>query len=500
MIDRVDRAGGLRRRPLALPSTHVPAPIAARAGSVLSIPLGEVAGALHAIALDEKTRCATYELLVANETPNPLATFAYASEAPRIGNIITWNAIVVPPFSAIAITVDVTLPRRGSAPRVVAELHGEEAQLTLDADPPNRHARGLARRATLLASALFLLALGGASVAGTKTQVFALGAPETVRAGSPFSVAYALGHATDAEYSVETPDGMQVRRGKLEPGSGAFTLRLPTAPLSSGYDVSIMAHGRFGSDARTTHVVALGTETKPAGRPAPVARLDDVALENDSVKGGEPIAVDYRANSRTGSVRLIDELGTVRAEALLRSDGRSVLVAPYVDADQDFRVVIDVEHGPGHAQAEVPVRVLRSLPDSIAQSDAPRTSAPTGVPVVVGENAQPGGPATQTAQGAPGNSPTVDASADNAPFAVAPVQAAGQSIVVAIVRHEPDLHVALMGSSGTELVGQDVAADETSVVLAAPEHPPTGRMAIVATFTKGFGQETVIRPITLTSR
>jgi len=465
---------------------------------VLSIPLGEIAGALHAIALDEKTRCATYELLVANETPNPLATFAYASETPRLGNLITWNAIVVPPYSAIAITVDVTLPRRGSAPRVVAELHGEEAQLTLDADPPNRHARGLARRATLLASALFLLALGGASVAGTKTQVFALGAPETVRAGSPFSVAYALGHATDAEYSVETPDGMQVRRGKLEPGSGAFTLRLPTAPLSSGYDVSIMAHGRFGSDARTTHVVALGTETKPAGRPAPVARLDDVALETDSVKGGDPIAVDYRANSRTGSVRLIDELGTVRAEALLRSDGRSVLVAPYVDADQDFRVVIDVEHGPGHAEAEVPVRVLRSLPSAIGQSDAPRASASAGVPVLTTGDAQPPGQAAQVAPSV--NSASVDAPADNSPFAVAPVQAAGQSILVRIVRHEPDLHVALMGSSGTELVGQDVAADETSVALAAPEHPPTGRMAIVATFTKGFGQETVIRPITLTTR
>jgi hypothetical protein len=345
--------------------------------------------------------------------------------------------------------------------------------------------------------------------------VFALGAPETVRAGSPFSVAYALGHATDAEYSVETPDGMQVRRGKLEPGSGAFTLRLPTAALSSGYDVSILAHGRFGSDARTTHVVALGTETKPAGPPAPVARLDDVALENDSVKGGDPIAIDYRANSRTGSVRLIDELGTVRAEALLRSDGRSVIVAPYVDADQDFRVVIDVEHGPGHAQAEVPVRVLRSLPDAVAQSDAPRANAAPGVAVVTDQglqdapsvsspsgNSSAGTPSVSSA-GASSDSagaPSISSPADNSPFAVAPVQAAGQSILVQIVRHEPDLHVALMGSSGTELVGQDVAADESSVVLAAPEHPPTGRMAIVATFTKGFGQETVVRPISLTTR
>jgi hypothetical protein len=490
MIDRVERAGPLRKRPAAFPAQSVSAPVPARAGSVLALPLGEIAGALHAVALDEKTRCATYELLVANETPAPLATFAYASEAPRLGNLITWNAIVVPPFSAIAITVDVTVPRRGRAPRVVAELHGEEAQLTLDADPPNRHARGLARRATLAASAVFLLALGGASIAGTKTQVLALGAPETVRAGSPFSVAYALGHATDAEYRIETPDGMQVRRGKLEPGSGAFTVRLPTAPVSSGYDVNILAHGRFGSDERTTHVVALGTDTKP-NHPAPVARLNAVALENDSVKGGDPIAVDYQTNSRTGSVRLIDEQGTVRAEALLRSDGRSVLVAPYVDADQDFRVVIDAERGTGHAEAEVPVRVLRSLPDSVGSADAPR---PGAVPAIAPVGA---GAASAGAADAPAGAAIPS---DNAPFTVAPVQAAGQSITVTILRHEPDLHIALMGSSGTELVGQDVAPDEASIVLAAPDHPPTGRLAIVATFTKGFGQETVVRPITLNAR
>ncbi len=439
---------------------------------------------MRAIALNAKTRCATYELMVANETSAPVATFAYAAEAPQPGGLMTWNAIVVPPFSAIAITVDVTVPRRGRAPRVVAELHGEEAQLTLDADPPSLHARGLARRATLVASALFLLALGGASVAGTKTQVFALGAPETVRAGAPFSVAYAVGHATDAEYTVETPDGMQVRRGKLEPGSGAFTLRLPAAPVSSGYDVSIFARGRFGSDTRTAHVVALGTE--PArGRLAPAVRLDGVALENDSVKGGDPIAIDYRTNSRTGSVRLIDELGTVRAEALLRSDGRSVLVAPYVDADQDFRVSIDVERGTGHAQAEVPVRVLRGLPDAIGRSDPPRAGPAAGALV------PPGEAAADVAEATP---------PDNSPFAVAPVQASGRSIAVQIVRHEPDLHIALMGTSGTELEGVDVAPDQQSVVLPALEHLPTGRLAIVATFTKGFGQETVVRPIRLNAR
>jgi hypothetical protein len=396
----------------------------------------------------------------------------------------------MPPYSAIAITVDVTVPRRGRVPRVVAELHGEDAQLTLDADPPTRHPRGLARRATLAASAFFLLVLGGASVAGTKTQVFALGAPETVRAGSPFSVAYALGHATAAEYSVETPDGMQVRRGKLEPGSGAFTLRLPTGPISSGYDVSIFAQGRFGSDTRTTHVVALGDQPKPSGRHVAAVRLDDVALEADSVKGGQPIAIDYRANSRTGSVRLIDEVGTVRAEALLRSDGRSILLAPFVEADQDFRVVIDVERGSGHAQAEVPVRVLHGLPSTVAQSDAIRSVV---APVTAG-----GAPATAGTVVAPAAAGAVPS--DNAPFAVDPVQSVGATIVVQILRHEADLHIALMGSAGTEIEGEDVAPDQQSVILPAIAHPPTGRFAVVATFTKGFGQETIVRPISLNAR
>jgi hypothetical protein len=475
--------------------------------------MGEIAGVLHAIGLDTKTRCATYELMVANETPAPLATFAYASEAPRFGNLITWNAIVVPPYSAIAITVDVNVPRRGRIPRVVAELHGEDAQLTLDADPPGRHPRGLARRATLVASAFFLLALGGASVAGTKTEVFALGAPETVHGGSAFSVAYALGHATSAEYSVETPDGLQVRRGKLDPGSGAFTVRLPKGPLSSGYDVSVFAQGRFGSDARTTHVVALGDRPKPNGRGAPPVRLDNVALEADSVRGGQPITVDYRANSRTGSVRLIDELGTVRAEALLRSDGRSIVLAPYVDADQDFRIVIDVERGNGHAQAEVPVRVLRELPSTVARSDVPRPGAPAPVAEAAAPDAVPA--AAEPAAVAPAvlaptpvapvaaapAAPAVAAiPSDNSPVTVSPTQALGETIVVQVLRHEADLHVALMGSSGTELEGEDVAPDQQTVILPALTHAPTGRLAVVATFTKGYGQETIVRPISFTAR
>jgi hypothetical protein len=83
---------------------------------------------------------------------------------------------------------------------------------------------------------------------------------------------------------------------------------------------------------------------------------------------------------------------------------------------------------------------------------------------------------------------------------VSPTQALGETIVVQVLRHEADLHVALMGSSGTELEGEDVAPDQQTVILPALTHAPTGRLAVVATFTKGYGQETIVRPISFTAR
>jgi hypothetical protein len=54
-----------------------------------------------------------------------------------------------------------------------------------------------------------------------------------------------------------------------------------------------------------------------------------------------------------------------------------------------------------------------------------------------------------------------------------------------------------MGDSGDELEGVDVTASDTSVVLPALGGPQPSRLSVVATYARGFGQETFIRPITL---
>jgi hypothetical protein len=472
----------------------------------MELPLGEIAGDFHAIP-GGRGHHANYELLVSNDTPLPVATFAYATEQSRRRDRITWNAILVPPYSGIAVEIEVALPRHGRFPRVVAELHAEDAKLTLDGGPPHRFSRGLARRATLLFSALLLLAVGSVSFAKSQPHVVALAAPQTVHGGTPFSVAYALGDAATGEYTVETADGLEVGRGDLADGSGAFALALPAKPISSGYDVRVFAHGRFGSDVRTVHVVALATGSAPLRTTAGhTLHLDGLALQNETVHGGEAIVVSYQTSATTGYVRLIDEIGTVRAEALLSPHGRSILQAPYVDTDQDLRVVVDAQAGAARAEAEAPVRILHV--DSVLLGTSSGNTV--SVPGIAAGSTDPQAPLRTNGSSVPGaaaDAVPVTASDSDVPpddgrgiVSVAPIQHVGAPIIVRVGHYEPGLRIAVMGDSGDEIEGVDVTASDATVVLPPLSAIQRGHLSVVATYARGFGQDTYIRPIALRGR
>jgi len=406
MIERTERAaplrvpGGMpweRRKPSTRP-----------AGSILSLSRGEIAGDVRLLRRDERERLDTYEVLVANGTAAPLAAFAYAVETGRSRGQMTWNAIVVPAHSAIAVEIDVALPRRGQAPRVVAEVHSEDAQLTLDAAQPLARPSGAAVRRFAASAALAVLGAGTfAGVATLRPRVAALAAP---------------------------------------------------------------------------HASALVTPPARAPRQPPAARvaIAHLGLQAETVAAGTPIVVGYRTAARAGSVRLIDEFGTVRAEALLSGSGKSLLVAPLVEADQDLRVVVTAERGDARGEAEVPVRVL-------AASPVPSVPAvPPGTP----DRPDAGRPAVRRAVTIP----------HGPPIAVSRTQAANAPIVVRVLRHEPRMHVAVLGNSGEELEGADVGPGDTLVTLSSPRELGTSRPAVIATYAHGSEQETVVRQLTVRGR
>jgi len=477
-----------------------------RAGSVLAMPRGEIAGDIRLLDRSDRERRAIYEILVANETAGHLAAFAYAVSPGRGPNRMTWNAMVVPPYSAIAVEIDIALPRRGRPPRVVAEVHSEDAQLTLDSAPQlSRFSRDTIRRAALSATA-FVLALGSiGGIVASRPRVAALAAPPRVVAGSEFSVAYALANASGGEYTIEAQNGLQVRRGAVPAGSGAFTVTMPTGPSAGGYDLHLFARGRLGTDERTLHVTSyVPAPVTVTGQTSDV-KISGLGLASETVVSGTPIIVNYHTPAQSGTVRLIDEYGTVRAEALLSRSGTSMLAAPLVDADQDLRVVVTAERGTDRDEAQVPVRVLRPQPPGggdFANGNAAAQMVPAIAPdgtnaeqtTLSGTDLPPGvnGAAPVAAQGVTHEAVAVP---NGPPIEVAKDQVASQPILVKVVRYEPKMRVSVLGTSGEELEGANVQPGDTVVSLSSPDELGTKHPAIVATYEDGSSQETIVRSI-----
>jgi hypothetical protein len=217
-------------------------------------------------------------------------------------------------------------------------------------------------------------------------------------------------------------------------------------------------------------------------------------------------------------VRLIDQYGTVRGEALLSAHGRSTLVAPYVDADQDLRIVVSAQRGDAHAASAIPVTVKHvapaaetaqapasaTVPALTANANANATTNAASVAQRAAENPEDAAaaPAAQSHDTGP-SGPVVDDRAEpvvvvpGPPISVDAHQVAGQPVRVSVLRHDDGLHLSMMAPGGAELVSENVAPGVSSVLLEAPTGLVNGGKgySIVATFSRGVGQETVIRPI-----
>jgi hypothetical protein len=505
MIQRFER--------LALPAPQPETAVAIEramppAGSTLALPFGEIAGEFRATGRVDKRGRAIYELIIANDTAAPIASFTYALDG-RSENRLTWDTIIVPAFSAVAVDIDVASSVRGREPRMIAELYAHEAKLVLDARPSDGIDRGVARRGLALAGAFagaLILAVGYGTL---RTQVSALGAPPSVQAGTSFGISYAA-NGSSADYTVETPDGKQIAAGPLDPHASSFSVALPQASTSLGYDVRVNAHGFLGSDSRTVHVVALSAGTPAAAvvaahRIEPV-RVTKLSLDSDSVQSGEPIGVNYHSNVASGTVRLIDQYGTVRSEAILSARGHSTLVAPYVDADQDLRVVVRAQRNNEFAASAIPVTIHHV--DTAAQLAATKAAevpavAPVAPAATAAADPENAAVATAPKPKAKSTDVAVDAPAEpvvavpGPPISVEASQSAGVPVRVHILEHGSSLHLSMMGPDGQEISSVTVTPGMSTVLLQAPSNVSgNGKgYSIVATFSRGVSQETLIRPL-----
>jgi len=469
----------MRSLPALLPArdrSPVPAPIAPAnprtPGSLLAMPSGCVATELRPLGYDARRRAATYELLLANDSVSPVAAYAYVDGRPS-GGMVSWNALTIAPFAAIAVTLEIALGDKARpARRVVVEVHADMAQLTLDATPhevaPDTTFR---HRGWAVAAVLAVLAIVG-SFALVRPHIVALGAPQRAAAGSRIDVAYATTGAGSWNYRLQTPDGMQLRAGALDGRAGAFDVDLPASGTPQSYDLLVMGGGRLGSDMRTAHIVAY-----PAARRAqatPTVTIGALNVAREIVQSGAPIIATYRTDATSGSVQLVDGGGAVVSEAPLSSRGTATLVAPNVQRDEEFDVVLNARRGPATAQSSLGVVVRSSAP---LYADPGQTNGTRPLQV-----------AHDPPQG-------------DAPFALpsAPIVGGGP-IDIAIVNPREHMRITLATENGTELASANVEPGRPSIQLDAPAVSQDTKYLIEAAYPSAIGEETVIRPIVVHRR
>ena len=73
--------------------------------------------------------------------------------------------------------------------------------------------------------------------------------------------------------------------------------------------------------------------------------------------------------------------------------------------------------------------------------------------------------------------------------------ASGGTIQVRILSPRNGMRIALTDGQSREVAGTNVGADVETVTLKAPAVTEAARYTVVASFTDGFGQETIVQPI-----
>jgi len=452
----LEPASGFGRRGELVPSRRQPI--------VTVTPIG-VRARLRRVRHRFGSRFATYALHVDNTLTTAVesSTYAFEPARPDLPVVPTHHAFAAETSSAAVLRI--ALPGRRPY-RCVTEIRAGASTLVFEETLPLRRAGFVLPLFALVIATLLVFGLAFA-----RPGVATLRAPSRVPMGVPFAVGYDFARARGGAYTVVAADGMQVASGQLLTSDGAFSLALPTTAHAQSYMVRVAARNAFGEDARTIDVGAdAGTAARApvhAAGPrriahtitrAPALRIAELSIAHDTVAGGKPIAMTYDVPTTEGSLRLIDESGTVRAEALLTRRGDSMLIAPLVDEDQDFRVVLHASRHDQQAEASLPIRITKAF--SLDEFLAAARVAKKG-PVAV-----------------------VDA---NVP--------AGDPVRVAIVQREPEMHLSLSDAQGREVGSADVAPDQTLVTFPSSGVTSPQHYTLSTTYRKGVSEETLLTPL-----
>lgn len=435
-------------------------------GTALQMLSGGVAAFFMLESYDRRRGVATYALQVVNETAAALICRTWV--VTRTGDAVLACPVLleIEPFSAIAMQIPVWPSDFVSMERAVAEITGDDVHCIVNAGaPPVRSKRATYAVVAMAALFVVLTLTGVAALLGAVPRIAAFAVPPMALAGTTVRAEYGASGVGTLAYEVLAPDGHRVVAETLADRSGSIPVALPPSADPGAYTLQMTMRGPLGN---AKEVRVLNAVLPKIGSGAHIA---DVAVNPVVAKPGDAVNIAYAASGDGGYVRLLGSDGTIWAQKPFSPTGATQFVLPPTTGTREMRVLLHVTKG--RSAAESSAGLLVAAP-AAKQADTPAQ--------IAGDD----------------NPNAFASSAANGTFEVLTrTVKSGGNIHVRILSPRNGMRISVTDSQSHEVSGVNVGSDAETVTLKAPTVAVTGRYTVVANFTDGFGQESIVQPMTV---
>jgi hypothetical protein len=422
-------------------------------------------------SFDRRRGVATYALRVINRTKGALICRTWVLSATGEPVLAYPELFEIEPFSTSATNVPVWPRDFASFDRAIAEIVGNGVHCIVEAaaPPPRKPARtqALVAAASIAAGILFFAA--AVALRGAVPRIAALSVAPSALAGTTVEAQYDASGAGRLSYLITAPDGHRVAGGRLQEHSGSIFVPIPASTQAGAYVLRVAMEGLLGGTTETRVINAVLSGA--AG-----AQIDDISVHPMVAKPGQSIDVAYSAAADGGYVRLVGTDGTIWAQEPFSKGGQTRLVVPPVPDGRELHVLLHVTKGNSAAQSVAGILV----------ASAPAPAAPAPAAQAPAQNA-----------GDPNVPADVDPDA-NGTFEV-PIRTvrSGEAIKVRILSPRNGMRISLNDTQSHEITGTDVGVEADVITLRAPSVSVATRYTVVANFTDGFGEESIVQPVTV---
>lgn len=445
-------------------------------GSAVQTLAGTVSAFFALERYNRRRGVATYALRVVNRTSSALICRTWIIS--RDGDAMQASPLLVEvaPLATSLAHVPVRSGNFASIDRAIAEIVGDGVHCVVEAPPPvaSRRRRSHFGAVAISLAGLFLLGAAG-TLRGEMPRIAAFAVPPEAMTGTTIHAEYSVSGSGTLSYAVRAPDGRTIQGGTLKQASGSIPIPIPASQNPGAYTLEMQMSGPLGAATATRVLNTLSVHSPQSlARMHGGAQISSISVQPLVAQPGQTINVAYAAQGDGGYIRLIGSDGTIWQQRPFSRYGETQLTIPPVSSLREMRVVVHVDKGRTAAQSMAGVLVAGTAKSGYGAASP-----------IAGDND-------------PVTSATASSSDTNDTFEVVePTVKSGGPIQVKILSPHNGMRIALTDAQSHEITGTDVGTDTDSVTMRAPVVWVATRYTVVVTFTDGFGQESVVAPVTI---